>query len=123
MTWLFVGLLSIISGVVAGMGMGGGTLLIPFLTIILNIPQKVAQITNLLGFVPMATLTLIIYIKKKMIDFSYSWIIIVSAALLSFIGALLMFGATSKLLKICFGFFIAGIGLFTFIQQLCKKSK
>jgi uncharacterized membrane protein YfcA len=29
------------SGVVAGMGMGGGTLLIPILTLLLNVSQKV----------------------------------------------------------------------------------
>lgn len=123
MTWLFVLLLSTVSGVIAGMGMGGGTLLIPFLTLILKIPQKIAQITNLLGFVPMAIVTFFIYLKKKMIDFKYSWIIIISACATSIVGALFMFGASSKLLKICFGFFIAGIGVLTFIQSVCKKSK
>lgn len=123
MTWLYIGLLAILSGVFAGMGMGGGTLLIPFLTLILNVPQKIAQITNLLAFVPMAIITFFIYLKKKMIDFSCSWIIIISACATSALGSLLMFGASSKLLKICFGFFIAGIGVFTFIQTVTKKSK
>ena len=122
MTWLFAGLLAIVSGVVAGMGMGGGTLLIPFLTLILGIPQKIAQITNLLAFVPMAVVTFFIYLKKKMIDFKCSWIIIIAACATSALGSILMFGASSKLLKICFGFFIAAIGVFTFIQSL-KKSK
>ena len=123
MTWLFAGLLAILSGVIAGMGMGGGTLLIPFLTLILGVPQKIAQITNLLAFVPMAIITFFIYLKKKMIDFSYSWIIIISACVTSAMGSLLMFGASSKLLKICFGFFITGIGVFTFLQTIRKKSK
>lgn len=123
MTWLFIGLLAIVSGVVAGMGMGGGTLLIPFLTLILGVPQKVAQLTNLLSFVPMAIVTLIIYIKKKMIDFKWSWIIAIAACASSVIGSFIMVGASVKLLKICFGFFIAAIGVMSFIQQLAKKSK
>ena len=78
---------------------------------------------DLLAFVPTAIVTLIIYIKKKMIAFSPSWIIIVSACLTSAIGAWVMQGASSKVLKICFGFFIAGIGVFSFLQMIFKKSK
>ena len=121
--WLYICLLSIASGVVAGMGMGGGTLLIPFLTLLLLIPQKIAQITNLLAFLPMAIVTICIYKRKKMIDFSRSWIIIVSACATSAIGSLLMNEASSKLLKVCFGFFIMTIGVFGFIQMRQRARK
>ena len=36
----------LISGVFGGLGMGGGTLLIPLLTIFLDYPQKLAQGIN-----------------------------------------------------------------------------
>lgn len=42
-----------VSGLLGGMGMGGGTLLIPVLTIFFSVPQKIAQSTNLLAFLPM----------------------------------------------------------------------
>ena len=44
-----------------GMGMGGGTVLIPALTVILGVEQHVAQATNLIAFLPMALFTLKIH--------------------------------------------------------------
>ena len=42
----------LISGIIGGMGRGGGTLLIPILTIFLSFEQKSAQAINLLVFIP-----------------------------------------------------------------------
>ena len=36
----------IIGGLLGGMGMGGGTLLIPLLTLGLDVPQQTAQLLN-----------------------------------------------------------------------------
>ena len=43
MNLIWLVLAGIVSGIVGGMGMGGGTLLIPILTIFLSFPQKNAQ--------------------------------------------------------------------------------
>ena len=51
MEYLWFVLAGIVSGVVAGMGMGGGTLLIPVLIIFFNIAQQQAQGINLLAFI------------------------------------------------------------------------
>lgn len=40
------------AGVISGMGMGGGTLLIPALTLLMGIPQRQAQGVNMLSFLP-----------------------------------------------------------------------
>ena len=48
-------LIAILSGVFAGMGMGGGTFLIPLITLLMNVKQNVAQCLNLLVFVPTRT--------------------------------------------------------------------
>ena len=42
------------AGVISGMGMGGGTLLIPALTLLMGIPQRQAQGVNMLSFLPAA---------------------------------------------------------------------
>ena len=62
-------LFGFLSGVLGGMGMGGGTLLIPLLTIFLNVEQKVAQATNLLVFVPMAIFSLLLHTKNKLVEY------------------------------------------------------
>ena len=53
------------AGVIGGMGMGGGTILIPALIMFVNIDPKIAQSINLLSSIPMAIFALIIHIKNK----------------------------------------------------------
>ena len=64
MSFLWYTLIAIFSGIFAGMGMGGGTFLIPLITLFMNVPQNVSQCINLLVFIPMAIVTIIIYSKK-----------------------------------------------------------
>ena len=45
-------LIGMISGIVSGTGMGGGTILIFLLTFMMGIEQHVAQATNLIFFIP-----------------------------------------------------------------------
>ena len=64
--YVFAGLLG---GILGGMGMGGGTLLIPLLSIFYNVSQHSAQAVNLISFIPMAVVALVIHIKNKRVDF------------------------------------------------------
>ena len=54
MNWLIFIIFGFLSGIVAGMGMGGGTILIPALTLILALDQHAAQGVNMLAFLPAA---------------------------------------------------------------------
>ena len=69
--------LSIISGVISGLGMGGGTVLILFLSIFLGMDQHVAQATNLVFFIPTAIASSVINIKNKNVNFKVSIVIII----------------------------------------------
>ena len=71
MKGLFILLTAFFSGIFAGMGMGGGTVLIPLLTMLTDISQRKAQGINLISFIPMAVVVLIIYIKNKLINFIF----------------------------------------------------
>ena len=114
-------LIALISGILAGMGMGGGTLLIPALTIIMGVEQEIAQSTNLLVFVPCAIVCIIIYAKSSLIDFKNSWIIVVASIVVSVIAALIAVRIESKILKIIFGSFIALLGLVQLVVYIIKK--
>jgi len=124
--FLWFALIAVISGVFAGMGMGGGTFLIPLITLLMNVPQDIAQCVNLLVFVPMAIITIVIYAKQKLIDFKNWWIISVPACLVSSLGVLLAVDLSGKILKIIFGSFIALVGgvqiILLIIKMIrCKK--
>ena len=103
--------------------MGGGTLLIPLLTVFCKVEQHSAQAINLISFVPMAGIALIIHFKKKLVDISgVLWIIIPSCA--AAVGAaFLAKGVQPDLLKQLFGGFIIALGVYQIVCEIVLKVK
>ena len=64
-----------LSGIISGMGIGGGAILIPALTLFYGIEQKLAQGINLVYFLPTAIIALVIHIKNKSADLKVAAII------------------------------------------------
>ena len=62
-------IIGLISGIVGGLGMGGGTVLILLLSMFANIEQHIAQGTNVIFFVPTAIAAIFVFIKNKNIKF------------------------------------------------------
>ena len=81
MDWLWFTICGLLGGILGGMGMGGGTVLIPLLSIGLDLSQHVAQAVNLISFVPMAIIALIIHVKNGLVETSGIWWIIFSGVL------------------------------------------
>lgn len=123
MQFLWFILAGLISGVFAGMGMGGGTFLIPILTLFLGVDQRIAQGINLIVFLPMAVLVIIIYARKKLIDWKGWWLISLPACLICLLGVFLAFKMPVKILKLIFGAFIIVIGLIQIIVLIMSKAK
>lgn len=123
MNFVWFLLIAILSGLFAGMGMGGGTFLIPLITLLMNVEQEVAQCINLLVFIPMAVVDIIIYSKKKYIDYKNWWIISVPAVIISTLGALVAFKLPGNVLKIIFGSFISLIGIVQIVVLIVKFIK
>lgn len=59
---IFIG---IAAGIVGGLGMGGGTVLILFLSLFLGIEQHIAQATNIIFFIPTAITAIIVNLKIR----------------------------------------------------------
>ena len=119
--WLIVA--GLVSGIVGGMGMGGGTLLIPILTIFLSFEQKKAQAINLLAFIPMAIASLIIHIKNKLVDFRVGIPIMLSGILASIIGSLLAMRLNNDILRRLFGCFLLLVGIWQLISIFIPQDK
>ncbi len=66
MSWAAV-LAGAVCGVLSGLGIGGGTLLMVWMTAVMDIPQQTAQGINLLYFLPTASTALIFHIKNHLI--------------------------------------------------------
>lgn len=112
----------ILAGVFGGMGLGGGTVLIPLLTIFLSINQKLAQGYNLLTFLIMAVVAIIIHSKNKLIDLKSIIWIVVFGAVFCVGGALLTTVVDTKILKIIFAIFLIVLSIWQFISALKEKT-
>lgn len=118
MSFLWLVLSGLISGIIGGMGMGGGTLLIPILTIFLAFEQKNAQSINLLAFIPMSIVALIIHIKNKLVDFKVGIPIIITGIVFSVLGSFLASKLSNELLQKIFAVFLLLVGLNQGIQTI-----
>lgn len=74
-------LIGIISGIVTGGGMGGGTILILLLTLFTGMEQHIAQASNIVFFIPTALAAIWMNIKNKKVNFKLGLITIVSGML------------------------------------------
>lgn len=123
MSFLWFSLIGVLSGVFAGMGMGGGTFLIPLLTILMKVNQQVAQCVNLLVFIPLAIVVLIIYSKQKLLKLKGIFWLVVPATIVSILGSLLAIDIRGKTLKIIFGIFLILVGIFMVISTIITSVK
>ena len=122
MEYIWYAVAGVLSGVLGGMGMGGGTILIPLLTIFYSVNQHTAQATNLISFLPMGAVSLIIHIKNKYVVFKDSLYIILSGILTCFIGYYIAKSMPGDILKRFFGGFLTLLSVFQFISSIKKKT-
>ena len=94
------------------MGMGGGTLLIPLLVLVLNMEQVFAQSINLFAFLPMAIFALILHTKNGLVDYKSTWLICVLGVGFACLGAYLATNAESEVLRLGFGAFLVVLGMY-----------
>jgi uncharacterized membrane protein YfcA len=113
----------VVGGIVAGMGMGGGTLTIPILTIFLNYEQLRAQGVNLVAFLPMAVVALIIHIKNHLVDFKNTWLLALVGCVFSLGGALIANNISNFILKKLFALFLIVLGIWQFVEMKRNKKK
>ncbi len=117
--WLAAVLAGAVTGVLSGFGVGGGTLLLIYMTAYAHVPQTQAQGINLLYFLPAAALALPAHFKNGFVE-KKALLPAIAAGLVS--SALAAWAATAldvALLRKCFGVFLLYIGL----SELFRKKQ
>lgn len=104
--------IGIISGVISGIGMGGGSVLILFLTNFWGINQHVAQATNLIFFIPTAIVAIFMNYRNKLIDFKIGNSMILTGIIGTVIGANISLKLNSDRLRLYFGIFLLSIAFY-----------
>ncbi len=113
-TFLYI-IIGVVGGLLGGMGMGGGTLLIPFLTMFTGTEQHLAQAVNLIAFIPMSAFALFIHIKNKLVDFKYLLFISVPAVVAGVLASYLTKSVGGEELKKYFGVFLIVLGIYQLV--------
>lgn len=116
--YLIAGLLF---GVIGGMGMGGGIILIPALTLIFGLNQHNAQSINLIVFLPMAAAAIVMHIKNRLIDFKKTVWLSVTGLLGAFLGTNLAILLNEAFLKKAFGVLLILLALYRLKTLIGKK--
>ena len=111
MEWLLPVLAGALTGILSGFGIGGGTLLLIYMTSFAGVPQNLAQGVNLLYFLPAAATALPAHIKNGYIDGKTGWPAALAGLAGTALAAWLATGLDVELLRRCFGGFLLVVGL------------
>ena len=123
MSWIVYIIAGLLSGVVAGMGMGGGTILIPALTLLIGMGQHAAQGVNMIAFIPGAIIALVVHAKAGRLNVKSCIPIMILGAAGAVAGALVANSLEADWLKRAYGVFLIGLSVIQFISGEKNKSK
>ena len=120
--WLLYTAAGLVSGIISGMGIGGGAVLIPALTILFGTGQREAQNINLLYFIPTAAIALVTHQNKGNIEKKGLSSLIIFGLAGAALGALLAGWLDAGLLRKGFGVFLLGMAVYTYNSGESKRS-
>lgn len=116
-------LIGLASGIVSGMGMGGGTILIPALIFLANTPQHIAQSVNLSVFFPTSIVALWIHTKNKHVRYKLALKIVIAGIAGAFIGSKIAVSMSTNTLRKFFGVFILAMGIYELFRKPREERK
>ena len=117
--WLLPVLAGGVTGVLSGFGVGGGTLLLVYMTVFAGLDQHLAQGINLLYFLPAGLMALPSHVKNGYLAKSVLLPAIAAGLLLAAIAAWIATELEVGVLRKCFGGFLIVIGA----MELFEKAK
>ncbi|WP_053957603.1 sulfite exporter TauE/SafE family protein [Inediibacterium massiliense] len=109
--------IGLLSGIIGGMGIGGGTILIPSLIFFTSLTQQQAQSVNLISFIPVASVALITHLKNKNVETKLSLPLIGLGVIGAILGSFLAIHLSSMLLRKLFGVFLFLMGIYEFFYK------
>ena len=111
--------MAFLTGIFASMGLGGGMVLIVYLTVFAGFSQLVAQGINLVFFLPIAIISLVLHTKNKLVEWKKAVPAVLWGTAAVIISAWLANRIEQSLLSKAFGIFLILMGL----KELFFKSE
>lgn len=115
-------LLGFVTGFIGGMGIGGGTILIPGLIFFTSLPQQTIQSINLISFIPVALVALMIHFKNQNVVTGISIPLVIIGLIGAWLGSRLALTMESQILRNFFALFLFVMGLYEIFGKGPKAS-
>ena len=117
MAFLSALLAGAVTGILSGFGVGGGTLLLIYMTAFAGVPQTTAQGINLLYFLPAAATALPSHLKNGYVEKTAALPAIAAGLLGTALAAWLATALDVAVLHRCFGGFLLFIGAAELVRK------
>ena len=111
-----------LSGIISGMGIGGGAVLIPALILFADLSQKTAQGINLTYFIPTAIISLVVHIRKNRVEKRIAMVIGGFGVVGAIMGSLLAISTRGRVLQTVFGVFLLFVGIYEIYKGITIKN-
>lgn len=123
MQFLYFVLAGVLGGVLAGMGMGGGTLTLPILVLVMGVEQITAQFANLIAFLPSGSVALFVHAKNGLIRKDNLIFMLLPSLAACVFCSFWASEANRDLLKKLFGGFLVLVAVFSLAAKIVKEVK
>jgi uncharacterized membrane protein YfcA len=114
-------IIGFLSGLTASMGLGGGFVLMLYLTIFTDTPQIQAQGINLLFFLPIAVVALILNGKKQLVSWRILPLFCLTGLVGASIGFLVSMWISTDILSKLFAVLVGIVGIKEFFHKSIDK--
>ena len=103
-------IIGLFTGIAASMGLGGGFILIIYLTVFIGVENLTARAANLVFFLPIALFSVILHSKNKLIEWKIILPLIISGIIGSALGTLFGLVINPRIIEIAFGAVLVIVG-------------
>jgi hypothetical protein len=114
---MFTAILGFLSGILAGLAVGGGTLLVPGLVLIKGVQQHVAQGVSLFIFLPTSVLAIGTHLRYGNVRWGLAWKLAIGSVMGAYIGAQIALRLQAPLLRRIFAVYLIAMGLYQLVHS------
>lgn len=123
MNFIVTLIVSFLTGVMASLGLGGGLVLILYLTLINGTGQLEAQGINLFFFLPIAAVSLFFHTKNKLVEWKKVTPTIITGCVFSLLFSFVANACDVSLLSRLFGGFVTVMGIMILFNSKNKNGR
>ena len=123
MRYVYLALVGLLGGVLAGLGMGGGTLTIPLLVLALGVGQIAAQAVNLIAFLPSGGIALMLHLKNGLVHKEGIAYLILPAVFSCILTSEFAVNTDGLLAKKIFGGFLISVAICSLVAKIIQIRK